>query len=83
MGKLAVQDRGWYPGRQLLSLSRDTFSGSDHPGAASIVVELNQAARGAACIATEPGNHVREYIVDVVIRLASGIYTCAHAFPGP
>lgn len=44
---------------------------------------VNPATGSAAGIATEPGNHVREYIVDVVIRLAGSIYTGAHAFPGP
>src|SRR2546428_10527442 len=43
---------------------------------------FDPATGSAAGIAIEPGNHVREYIFDVVIRLAGSIYTGAHTFPG-
>ncbi len=83
MVTLASQDSSWYSGWQLLTISRDTISGSLDKGAASIVVELNQAAGGATGIAIKPGYHVCEYIFDRYFRLAGGICAGAYSYPGP
>src|SRR6266487_1731236 len=79
---LASQDSSWYPGWQLLSFSRNTISGSFNTGTASIVVELNQAARSVRGIAIEPDNYVCEYFFNGIIRLAGGLCAGAYQYSG-
>ena len=78
---LASQDSSWCSGWQLLSFPRNTISGSFNTGAASIVVELDQAARSVASIAIKPGNDVRKHFFDDVIWIAGSI--CAGAYSHP
>ena len=65
---------------QLLSFSRNTTNSSDHPRAASIVVELNQAARSVTGITIKSCHHVCEYIFDCDIRSTCRIRTGTHAY---